>query len=79
MGLQANKSVNTFIGMTKSVSDIVKLCLRCLLVGLFHLRRLMNVKVRFVMTSHSNFFFFNFQSVCLTFLVECKKYSNLDN
>lgn len=28
---------------------------------------------------HTIIFFFNFQSVCLTFLVECKKYSNLDN
>lgn len=50
--LQANESLNVFNEMTKSVAAIVKLCLCCLLAGLFHLSRWIDVQVKSVMTSY---------------------------
>lgn len=46
--LQTNGSLNVFNEMTKSVAAIVKLCLCCLLVGLFHLSRWIDVQVKSV-------------------------------
>lgn len=64
--LQANGSLNVFNEMTKSVAAIVKLCLCCLLVGLFHLSRWIDVQVKSVMTS-------DFLTVGLTLITHCNK------